>query len=100
MEKQLEEQVATLKQLQEELAEVKEQHANKNSGGDPSALTNEKKMSISLETARRAADFSRRMPNACINLLKSHQVATAEEQAGGSWRIYAANLKRLSADGV
>ena len=45
MEKQLEEQVATLKQLQEELAEVKEQHANKNSGGDPSALTNEKKMS-------------------------------------------------------
>lgn len=61
---------------------------------------NEKKKSISLETARRAADFSRRMPNACINLLKSHQVATAEEQAGGSWRIYAANLKRLSADGV
>ena len=50
----------------------------------------------SVATAQKAADFSRRTPHACINLLRSDQVQSAENTAGGSWRIYAANLRRLS----
>ena len=37
--------MATLKQLQDELAEVKDQQASKNSGGDPTATATEKKVS-------------------------------------------------------